>query len=185
MKYLAIPVFLFFFAMACTEPETSEHQMSYEDSDLNQLVAVINPTEGHEAHGVVMFTQADEGVRVQANISGLDSDGVHGFHVHEFGDCRADDALSAGGHYNPTGMDHGGPMDENRHMGDMGNLESDSDGVAELDYIDEKIDLSGVNSVLGLAVIVHEQRDDLESQPVGDAGGRIGCGIIGIANPDF
>ncbi|MCH8548027.1 MAG: superoxide dismutase family protein [Balneolaceae bacterium] len=185
MRYLTLLTFFLFMAAGCAEPETSEHQMSYEDSDLNQLVTVVHATEGNEVEGTVMFTQTAEGVRVQANISGLDEDGVHGFHIHEFGDCRADDATSAGGHYNPTGMDHGGPMDENRHMGDMGNLEANEDGVAELDYIDEKIELSGVNSILGLAVVVHEQRDDLESQPVGDAGGRIGCGIIGVANPDY
>lgn len=185
MKYLSlILLFLTFFA-SCTEQENQNMQADQEVPALEKAVTVIYPTEGNTASGVVYFTQTDSGVRVQARISGLDSNGMHGFHIHEYGDCRASDATSAGGHYNPADMPHGAPIDEERHMGDLGNLPANEDGVAELEYMDSNIELSGVNSVLGLAVIVHIQRDDLVSQPVGDAGARIGCGIIGKANPDY
>jgi superoxide dismutase, Cu-Zn family len=187
MKYMTSSL-LFLFSMmliACNGYEQAAEHMEPEWPQYDELVAVVHPTDGNEASGVVRFVQTDEGVRVHASISGLDSESLHGFHIHEYGDCRAEDATSAGGHYNPTEMPHGGPTDTERHMGDLGNLASDENGVAELDYLDEKVQLSGPMSVLGLAVIVHAQRDDLESQPVGDAGARIGCGIIGIANPDF
>ena len=170
---------------ACAQQEEIEVNETNFMPAVEQAVAVVHSTAGNSAEGTVTFTQTEEGVRVEANISGLDANGTHGFHIHEFGDCRADDATSAGGHYNPMDMPHAGPMDEQRHVGDMGNLTANDNGVAEYVYLDEKIELSGVYSVLGLAVVVHAQEDDLESQPVGDAGGRIGCGIIGKANPDF
>jgi superoxide dismutase, Cu-Zn family len=185
MKYLSLILLLLTFFLSCTEHENQDMQINRESPSVEKAVTVIHPTEGNTASGVVTFTQTNDGVRVQATISGLESNGMHGFHIHEYGDCRASDATSAGSHYNPTGMSHGGPTDDERHMGDLGNLPANEDGVAELEYTDSKIELSGGNSVLGLAVIVHAQRDDLVSQPVGDAGGRIGCGIIGKANPDY
>jgi superoxide dismutase, Cu-Zn family len=186
MKFLTLPAFLFSLLIlaSCADHEVTDRHMDIDMPTWDILVAVVHPTEGNEAAGTVTFTQTDTGVRVQANISGLDSGGTHGFHIHEYGDCRAPDAMSAGGHFNPTDMPHGGPMDDERHMGDMGNLEADENGVAVLDYIDEKIELGGPNSILGFGVVVHERRDDLESQPVGDAGGRISCGVIGVANPE-
>ena len=185
MKYVYCIVLSMVLLMACAEQEMQHEEVAYEGVTIEKAVAVIHPTDGNSASGVVTFTQTDNGVRVQANISGLDSESLHGFHIHEFGDCRASDATSAGGHYNPTDMPHGAPVDEERHMGDLGNLPSNADGDAVLDYTDPMIELSGMNTILGLAVIVHVQRDDLVSQPVGDAGARIGCGIIGKANPDY
>lgn len=177
----ALLMMLFLFA-ACEVEQTDEIVEEY--PQVEQAVAVVHPTDGSEAEGVVIFTETDEGVLVEATISGLEPESLHGFHVHEYGDCRAGDAESAGGHYNPTDMPHAGPTDEERHMGDMGNLPSDEDGVATLEYVDEKIVLSGINSVVGYAVIVHAEQDDLETQPTGDAGARLGCGVIGVANPD-
>ncbi|TVR28840.1 MAG: superoxide dismutase family protein [Balneolaceae bacterium] len=185
MKYIYLIVLSMALLMACAEQQTQHEEMAYEGVTIEKAVAVIHPTDGNSASGVVTFTQTDDGVRIQATVSGLDAESLHGFHIHEFGDCRASDATSAGGHYDPTDMPHGAPVDEERHMGDLGNLPSNEDGVAELDYVDHKVELSGRYSVLGLAVIVHEQRDDLVTQPVGDAGARIGCGIIGTANPDY
>jgi superoxide dismutase, Cu-Zn family len=178
---------LFFLLSACgpqEHDEMADRDMGYDEPSVELAVVVIHPTEGNDAEGVVTFTHEDDGVRVHAEISGLDAGGTHGFHIHEYGDCRASDAESAGGHFNPTDQDHGGPMDDERHIGDMGNLEANEDGVAEYEYLDDKIELGGANSVIGYAVVVHEQRDDLESQPVGDAGGRIGCGVIGVGNAD-
>lgn len=185
MKHLSVLVLSLLILTACVEQERTEVTVTESMPGVEMAVAVVYSTVGNSAEGTVTFTQTEEGVRVEANISGLDTNGIHGFHIHEFGDCRADDATSAGGHYNPMDMPHAGPMDEQRHVGDMGNLTANDNGVAEYVYLDEKIELSGVYSVLGLAVVVHAQEDDLESQPVGDAGGRIGCGIIGKANPDF
>ena len=142
---------------------------------------MLHPTAGNKVTGTVTFTEEADGVRVKANITGLTA-GKHGFHVHEFGDCSAADGSSAGGHFNPTKEPHAGPDATARHVGDMGNLEADSSGAAKLDYVDHHISLANdERSVIGYAVIVHEKADDLKSQPTGDAGGRVACGVIGVA----
>jgi Cu-Zn family superoxide dismutase len=107
--------------------------------------------------------------------------GKHGFHIHEFGDITSDDGSSAGGHFNPLNMPHSMPTSEKRHAGDMGNIEANENGNAHLDYIDSVMELDGNYSIVGHAVIVHEKEDDLKTQPTGNAGPRIGYGVIGIA----
>jgi len=174
---------MFLFA-ACSEVEQEETEMEYQTQTINQAVAVMHATDGNSVEGTVVFTQTEEGVRVEADISGLEADSMHGFHIHEYGDCRADDGTSAGGHYNPEDAEHGGPDDDMRHVGDLGNLESDEDGNATADYVDSKLQLSGMTSILGRGVIIHAGEDDLETQPTGDAGGRLSCGVIGVANMD-
>ena len=172
-----------FLISACTVEETQEVTEEYPQVD--QAVAVVHPTDGNVATGIVTFTQQGDGVRVEATISGLEPESLHGFHVHEYGDCRAPDGTSAGGHYNPKGMDHGAPTDSERHMGDLGNLAAGEDGIATIDFVDEELVLSGTTSIVGYGVVIHAERDDLTSQPTGDAGPRIGCGVIGVANPGF
>jgi Cu-Zn family superoxide dismutase len=162
---------------------TAGAQMNHEShaqSGPTKAIAVLNPTKGSAVSGIVTFEKTDKGVRIMARISGL-TPGKHGFHIHEFGDCSAENASSAGGHFNPGGMPHSSPMAEKRHVGDMGNLEADKDGNAMLDYVDGMITLTGPQAVIGYGVIVHEKEDDLKSQPTGDAGGRLACGVIGVA----
>ncbi|HEX7071516.1 MAG TPA: superoxide dismutase family protein [Rhodothermales bacterium] len=146
---------------------------------MNAVTAQLQPTQGNNVSGTVTFTEVAGGVRVVANITGLQP-GEHGFHVHETGDCSASDASSAGGHYSPEGAPHGAPTDAagQRHMGDLGNIEADSSGTAMYERVDEVLALSGPNSIIGKAVIVHANMDDLESQPSGNAGARVACGII-------
>jgi Cu-Zn family superoxide dismutase len=129
----------------------------------------------------VRFTRVAGGVRVVAEVEGLAPGGRHGFHVHEFGDCSAADGMGAGGHFDPTGEPHAGPDHPRRHVGDLGNLEAGPDGRARYDRIDRRLALGGPRSVVGRAVIVHAKADDLVSQPTGDAGGRVACGVIGVA----
>jgi Cu-Zn family superoxide dismutase len=142
-------------------------------------VATLAPTEGNDVRGRVTFAEIEDGVLVVAEVSGL-SEGMHGFHIHETGDCSAPDASSAGGHYNPNDTPHGAPGDpaSERHVGDLGNLEAGVDGTARYERVDSVISLSGPNSIIGKAVIVHAGQDDFESQPTGEAGGRLACGII-------
>jgi Cu-Zn family superoxide dismutase len=123
-------------------------------------------------------------VKVVAHVEGLSPGQKHAIHVHQFGDCSAPDAMSAGGHYNPEGHQHGLPETEKRHAGDLGNLAADSEGKAHYEITVDNISIAGVkNPVIGRAVIVHAKTDD-GGQPVGNAGARIACGVIGIANTE-
>jgi Cu-Zn family superoxide dismutase len=147
--------------------------------ETTKAIAVLSSASGSKVTGTVTFTKSGDGVKVVAEVAGL-TPGKHGFHVHEFGDCSAPDATSAGSHFNPTNDPHAGHDADKRHMGDLGNLEADSSGKARLELTDKTMKLS---AVVGKAVIVHEKADDLKTQPTGDAGGRVACGVIGDAKP--
>jgi Cu-Zn family superoxide dismutase len=148
--------------------------------NVEKAICILSPTQGNNVSGTITFTQTEKGVRVVANLQGL-SKGRHGFHIHEFGDCSSADGMSAGGHYNPEGKSHGAPMDMSRHMGDMGNIVAGESGKAHLEYTDAMIKLNGPNSIVGKSVIVHKGADDLKSQPAGNAGPRVACGVIEAA----
>jgi Cu-Zn family superoxide dismutase len=147
-------------------------------------IAVISPASGSNCKGVVRFTDTGNRMKVLADIEGLAPGSKHGFHVHEFGDCSAPDATSAGSHYDPAGTKHhGSPSDQMKHPGDLGNIEADSAGKAHYEITIQGVTIDGATApILGRAVIVHANPDDF-SQPVGNAGGRIGCGVIGIPKP--
>ena len=165
---------------ACeVDDEVNDLPDEQETADARVAVAQLEPKEGHEASGQVTFTEEGDGVRVVANIEGLPNT-RHGFHIHEHGDCSADDSESAGGHFNPADTPHGGPDDpaDERHVGDLGNLEADMNGVAHYDRLDEVLSFDGDESILDRSVIVHLEEDDLETDPTGDAGDRIACGVI-------
>jgi Cu-Zn family superoxide dismutase len=145
-----------------------------------KAIAVLHPTAGNKVSGTVRFTEVADGVQIQAEITGLNP-GKHGFHVHEFGDCSAAELASAGAQFNPTNKPHRGPDAAERHAGDMGNVEADGSGAAKLDYVDHEISLTNdQRSVIGRCVLVHAKADDLKSQPAGDSGARIACGVFGI-----
>lgn len=139
--------------------------------------ARLAPTQGNSAAGTVVFSSQDGGVHVEASISGL-SPGGHGFHIHEKGDCSAPDATSAGGHFNPGGKPHGHPERGEHHAGDMPMLQADAQGNARLDTRLTGVALEGPSGIVGKAVIVHAAPDDFQTQPTGNAGGRLACGVI-------
>src|ERR1700745_1026356 len=125
-----------------------------------KAIAVLHPTAGNNVTGSVTFTKSGNEVRVEADVTGL-TPGKHGFHIHEFGDCSSSDG----------------------NAGDLGNIEADASGKAHLEWNDKVMKLSGADSIVGHAVIVHEKADDLKTQPPGNAGGRLACGVIGVAKP--
>ncbi|KAG5310812.1 SODC dismutase, partial [Pseudoatta argentina] len=142
--------------------------------------------QGKPIKGTVYFeqTEGSNKVKVSGQVSGLQK-GLHGFHVHEFGD-NTNGCTSAGAHFNPLGKDHGGPNDSVRHVGDLGNVEAGTDGVAKVNISDALIQLSGAHSVIGRTLVVHADPDDLGqgghelSKTTGNAGARLACGVIGI-----
>ncbi len=145
--------------------------------------AVMQAKSGSSVSGTVTFDEIYEGtVKVSVDLTGV-PEGVHGFHIHEVGDCSSDDGKSAGGHFNPTRTSHAGPGDAMRHAGDLGNVTASSDGSVRTKMTLTSFTLSpGVTSAAGLAVILHADRDDLTTQPTGGAGGRIACGIITLSS---
>ena len=140
-------------------------------------VADLAPTKGNVAKGTVTFTQRSDRLRVVADVSGL-TPGGHGFHVHEKGDCSSDDATSAGGHFNPTGKPHGDPSAADHHAGDMPMLVADASGNARLEIDVDPATVGGANDVVGKGVIVHKDPDDFKTQPTGNSGARVACGVI-------
>ena len=147
---------------------------------VEKAVCMLYPTAGNSAKGKVTFTKTADGVQVVADLEGL-APGNHGFHIHEYGDCSAPDGTSAGGHFNPGAMPHAGPMDMKRHEGDMGNIQADANGHAHLEFTDKGMSMEGSNSIVGRGMILHRDMDDLKSQPSGNAGPRIACGVIGVS----
>jgi Cu-Zn family superoxide dismutase len=141
-----------------------------------RAMATVAPTQGSTVAGTVTFTAGKTGVHVVADLTGL-APGEHGFHIHEKGDCSAPDGASAGGHFNPGGHPHGAPGAEH-HAGDLGNITADAAGKAHLEADFPFMTLAGADTIVGRAVIVHAGRDDLQTQPTGNAGGRQACGVI-------
>lgn len=139
--------------------------------------AELAPTQGNQARGTVTFEPGDEGLRITAHLEGLQP-GVHGFHLHENGDCSAPDASSAGEHWNPTQQPHGSPQAAQRHLGDLGNVTADADGNAHLSTVVSGLGLEAEHSVMGRAVVVHARPDDFVTQPSGNAGARVACGVV-------
>ncbi len=166
-------------AMAQDKNNMNMEKMKDTKAGVHPAVCVLYPTQGNKVTGTVWFTQVTGGVKVVADLKGL-TKGKHGFHIHECGDCTAPDGTSAGGHFNPKSMNHGAPMDAMRHEGDMGNIEADESGNAHLEYVDKSISFDGDASIIGRSVIVHKDEDDLKTQPTGNAGARVACGVIGI-----
>lgn len=155
--------------------------------EADEALAIVYPTRGHRMGGWVHFKEVEGGVRVLAKFKGLKPNQKHGFHIHEYGDFGDREAgLTAGGHYDPenTGR-HGRPgAEEPHHAGDLGNLEANADGVAGYDRVIKGISVAGgPNPILGRAVVVHTRPDDF-GQPDGNAGPRLGVGVIGVANPE-
>lgn len=161
-------------AFATTAKAQENHQIA-----VSKAVCMLNSTNGNNVTGTISFVSTDKGVKIIGDIQGL-TKGKHGIHIHEFGDCTSADGSSAGGHFNPTGKSHGGSMDMMRHMGDMGNIEADKDGKAHMEYVDNTISLMGENSIVGHSVIVHKDEDDQKTQPTGNSGARVACGVIEI-----
>lgn len=173
-----IPIAL---ALACSSgPEPAEEvSRDLPAAVAPAAVAALHPTGGSEVHGDVKLTDVEGGVRVKATVHGL-KPGRHGFHVHEYGDCTGRTGVSTGPHLGSEGDLHGGPWSPpgERHLGDLGNLEAHEDGTAHYERVDRHLVME---EIIGRSVVVHLHMDDLETQPSGDSGPAVACGVVGIA----
>jgi len=149
------------------------------------VVASLQPTAGNQASGTVWFVRQGPDVLVRGRVTGLKPNQEHGFHVHEKGDCSAPDATSAGGHLNPDARPHG-PQSGPHHAGDMPSLKADASGTAEFRTTVQGTVLSGgAGDFAGKGLVVHAAPDDYTTQPTGNSGARIACGVIGnVAGQD-
>lgn len=162
-KYVLLSVSIFILAACATMSRPT-------------ATATLDAMGSSTARGTVTFVQAANGVEVTVDATGVPP-GVHGFHVHEKGECGSD-GMAAGGHFNPSNVAHGAPTDDPHHAGDFGNVTADANGVVHSQFTMPGITVeAGANSVVGHAVILHANPDDLKTQPTGNAGGRIACGV--------
>ena len=149
-----------------------------------KAICVLHPN-NNGVTGIIKFIEINNKVEVYYNIKGL-SDGLHGFHIHEYGDLT-DGCTNACAHFNPFNTNHGGRNSKERHVGDLGNIESKT-GVASGHFIDSIISLhyKKKTCIVGRAIVIHQDEDDLglggnkESLKTGNAGKRLACGVIGI-----
>ena len=168
--------------IACAAPEAAHDMhasgMKGMKGMAGMAMASLTPTQGNNVRGLVMFHEKDGHLMVHAKLSGLKANAEHGFHLHEKGDCASTDGSSAGGHFNPDGKPHG-PQTAAHHAGDMPALKADANGS-----VDQKFMLhgptvaAGPSSINGRSVIVHIAPDDYTTQPTGNSGARIACGVV-------
>ncbi len=142
-------------------------------------VASLMPTQGNTVSGEVKFTQKGDKVMVTGEVRGLKPNAEHGFHVHEKGDCSSGDGMSTGGHFNPSGKAHGAHGAMEQHAGDLPSLKADASGTARFSFESSTISGgSGAANVMGRGLIVHRDPDDYKTQPTGNSGPRLACGVI-------
>lgn len=170
MKRLFIIALLGVIGVSCSSGEKKD------ESVVSTTVAKAKIT--GKANGEVSFVPTMEGVVMKVSVRGLPPGSTHGYHIHENGVCERPGYKSAGDHFNPGDHSHGGPAASVKHVGDLGNLVSNANGMAEKEILMR--DIKDVNIIKNKAIIIHEKADDLISQPSGDAGDRIACGIINL-----
>jgi Cu-Zn family superoxide dismutase len=144
-----------------------------------RATAQLQPTKGNKTFGEATFEQVNGKVKVTIFVQGLKPNSEHGLHIHEKGDCSSGDGMSTGGHFNPQGKPHARHTDASRHAGDLPSLKAGKDGRAKVDVELDVITVgSGATDVIGRGLIVHADPDDYKTQPTGNAGARIACGVI-------
>ena len=169
------------FIVACGsgEPAPEEQTSKLPAEPIARLDTLLKSKSGSELTGIAIFIQDSFGVSLQLNVESTPP-GEHAVHLHETGDCSAEDASSAGGHWNPSVEDHGKWGEPPHHLGDIGNISVGEDGIGTFSMTTDRWTLGdgGETDIYGLALIVHADSDDFTSQPTGAAGGRIGCAVI-------
>lgn len=176
----ALPVLLAVAVAGCASAPAPRPQAPATTTGVTRhAVANLASASGSLVSGRLLLDSAGGGVRIHGDIGGLPPGSLHGFHIHEKGDCSTVDASSAGGHFNPDGKPHGRSGHGAHHAGDIDNITADANGVAHVDVLLRGASLAdGGHDINGRALIVHAAQDDYASQPAGNAGARVACGVI-------
>ena len=176
MKKILITTSLLILSVGCAHNKQTESTTSAVVT--RSAVAHLIVNSENNLKGVIEFTEINGGVTVVTKVDGL-TPGAHGFHIHEVGDCSKADFTSAGGHFNPSKKSHGAHHADPSHAGDLGNLVADKSMKAYTTFQTHGVTLGeGENSIIGKAIIIHKDTDDFKTQPTGNAGGRVACGVI-------
>lgn len=178
-KFLAVSI-LSVMAISCTHrpsATTSPDHSPTEQQAPTRAHAVLKFASGMKAKGMIHFTAENGEMTVETMVEGIKS-GPHGFHIHEVGDCSKADFTSAGGHFHVHSNVHGSTTSKERHAGDLGNLMANSKGVANTIIKISDISFKGESNIIGKSVVIHKDKDDFKSQPAGNSGARIACGVI-------
>ncbi|MEO6364447.1 MAG: superoxide dismutase family protein [Luteimonas sp.] len=167
-------------APSTTRPSTSSTAASA--STAQSAAANLASASGSLVSGTLTATPMGDGVHLRGEVGGLAANSTHGIHVHEKGDCSAADASSAGNHFNPAANPHGKRGSGSHHAGDMDNIIANGDGVATVDMHVKGVTLGGgaANDIAGRALVVHAMADDYRSQPSGNSGARVACGVLRV-----
>jgi superoxide dismutase, Cu-Zn family len=168
-----------FFAVFAAATLLGACQTQTATTEAPRATAALQPTKGNKAFGEATFEQVGDKVRVVLFAQNLPPDRELGFHIHEAGDCSSGDGMSAKGHFNPHGKPHGNPQSGERHAGDLPSLKVAKNGRARLDVTVDAVSIgSGAGNIVGRGLIIHAQPDDYKTQPTGNAGARLACGVI-------
>jgi Cu-Zn family superoxide dismutase len=184
MRHAAVAIvssFLCTVAAAADQAPTKSVSAAAESHKSVKVGAQLKPTQGNSVSGMLNVIAEKKGVRVGGTVEGLAPNSEQAFHVHQKGDCSAPDGSSAGDHFNPTSQQHGNPKVKGpHHLGDMVNLKADGKGTAKVDFFIDGATLhtGDPSDLVGKAIIVHQSPDDYTSQPSGNAGARVACGVI-------
>ena len=174
---------VFALAACSSMPPASAPSPMPSTSTARMAVANLAPASGSLVSGKLTLMPMGDGVHVSGDIGGLAPGSSHGFHIHETGDCSAADASSAGGHFNPTASTHGKAATGAHHAGDIDNIVADASGVAHVNTHVMGVSLGGgaANDIAGRAFVVHAAADDYATQPSGNSGARIACGVVTVS----
>lgn len=180
LRVITITVLTYALTSCASAPSKPKPQVQAAINTVSLANANMAPVSGTLVSGRLTLTPIDGGIRIEGQLGGLGRGATHAIHIHERGDCSAADGSSAGGHFNPAAAAHGRMGTAVHHLGDMDNIVADAAGVAQVDVrvISATMGSGAAGDILGRAIIVHAGADDYVTQPTGNSGARVACGVI-------
>lgn len=177
MKFLILSVVILS-SCAKMQTKTETTPVAETQSSVTKAVSDLHSVKFKSLKGMITIEELEKELKITADVSGLRPNSKLGFHIHENGVCEGPEYKTAGEHFNPHNQKHGRPEGKTRHMGDMGNLETNAEGVAKKVILLPKMQPHDMKELIGKSILIHAKKDDLKSQPSGNSGERVACGLI-------